>query len=106
VTSIGCGDSKGAISEKAYDVLKDALVAKEKVENQLQKFYKFTTDYTIIRPGGLSSDEATGKAELTDDVAKSGMIRRGDVAALVVEALDDASTIKKIYSALDFSLGE
>jgi len=41
-----------------------------------------------------------------DDVAKSGMIRRGDVAALVVEALDDASTIKKIYSALDFSLGE
>jgi len=65
VTSIGCGDSKGAISEKAYDVLKDALVAKEKVENQLQKFYKFTTDYTIIRPGGLSSDEATGKAELT-----------------------------------------
>lgn len=104
VTSIGCGDSKEAISSETYEVLKEALVAKEKVEGQLQKFYKFTTDYTIIRPGGLVSEPATGKAELTDDVTKSGMIRRADVASLVVRALDDADTVKKIYSAIDFSL--
>ena len=49
----------------SYDVLKDALLAKEKVEAQLLKFYKFTTDYTIIRPGGLITAPATGKAQLT-----------------------------------------
>jgi nucleoside-diphosphate-sugar epimerase len=65
VTSVGCGDSRGAVSDQVYAVLKDALDEKTKVENQLYKFYKFTTDFTIIRPGGLITAPATGKAELT-----------------------------------------
>jgi len=65
VTSVGCGDSRVAVSDQVYDVLKDALEEKTKVENQLNKFYKFTTDFTIIRPGGLVTAPATGKAELT-----------------------------------------
>lgn len=101
VTSIGCGGSKAAISDKVYGVLEDALVAKTKVETQLQKFYKFTTDYTVIRPGGLVTAPATGKAILTDDETASGIIHRADVASLIVTALDDASTVKKIYSAID-----
>ena len=65
VTSVGCGDSRGAVSDQVYGVLQDALDAKTKVENQLYKFYKFTTDFTVIRPGGLVTAPATGKAELT-----------------------------------------
>jgi len=106
VTSIGCGGSKAALSDDTYKVLEDALVAKSKVESQLQKFYKFTTDYTVIRPGGLVTAPATGKAELTEDETVSGIINRADVAALVVKVLDDDSTSKKIYSAIDPSLAK
>jgi hypothetical protein len=43
--------------------------------------------YTIVRPGGLQSEAATGKAVLTEDAGASGMITREDVASLVVKAL-------------------
>jgi hypothetical protein len=38
------------------------------------------------------------------DNSLAGVIRRADVAALVVKALDDPATIKKTFSALDPSL--
>ena len=76
MTSIGCGDSKGALSEETYAVLQDALEAKTKVEQQLFKFYKFTTDFTIIRPGGLLTAPATGSAVLTVGRAHGDWPRR------------------------------
>ena len=66
----------GRVCVFRYEVLKDALLAKEKVEGQLQKFYKFTTDYTIIRPGGLITAPATGKAELTVTFVVKGRDRK------------------------------
>jgi nucleoside-diphosphate-sugar epimerase len=101
VTSIGCGSSKDALSEGTYEVLKDALMAKEKVEKQLEKFYKFSCDYTVIRPGGLITAPETGNAALSEDTSISGVIHRADVASLLVSVLDDESSIKKIYSAVD-----
>ena len=86
-----------------YEVLKNVLVQKEKAENVLIKYYT-NMNWTIIRPGGLVSDEATGKAVLTEDTMAIGSIRRDDVADLVVKALSSKNTEKKILSAVDNTL--
>lgn len=44
-------------------------------------------DWTIIRPGGLTSESATNKAILTEDIMASGTISREDCAELIVKVL-------------------
>lgn len=100
VTSIGCGSSKEAAPPSVFEVLKDVLAAKERAENVLIKYYT-NSNWTIIRPGGLKSEPATGKAILTEDNKAIGSIHREDVADLVVKALDAKNTEKKILSAID-----
>ena len=56
---------------------------KDKAEKMLVKFYSITTDWTIVRPGGLMTAPATGKAILTTDTTALGAINRADVASLV-----------------------
>ena len=46
-----------------------------------------TMQWTIIRPGGLKSEPATGSGILTEDRSVCGAINREDVAELVVKAL-------------------
>ena len=46
-----------------------------------------TMQWTIIRPGGLKSEPATGSGILTEDRSVCGAINREDVADLVVKAL-------------------
>jgi nucleoside-diphosphate-sugar epimerase len=103
VTSIGCGDSKDAPPPPVYETLKDVLAAKERAENVLIKYYT-QMDWTIIRPGGLKSEPATGKAILSEDKMAIGTIHREDLANLVVEALSSANTKRKILSAIDPSI--
>lgn len=103
VTSVGCGSSKEAAPPSVFEVLKDVLAAKEKAENILIKYYT-NTNWTIIRPGGLKSEPATGKAILTDDMTAMGTIHREDVARLVVDALTSPSAERKILTAIDPSI--
>lgn len=103
VTSIGCGDSKDAPPPSVYEVLKAVLEQKEKAEKVLQRYYT-NSNWTIIRPGGLVTDKATGKASLTEDNSVIGSIRREDLADLVVSALSSKNTEKKVLSAIDFSI--
>lgn len=103
VTSIGCGSSKEATPPSVYEVLKDVLAQKEKAENVLIKYYT-NMNWTIIRPGGLVSEDATGKAILTEDTMAIGSIHRADVADLVVKALSSKATERKILSAVDPSI--
>lgn len=103
VTSIGCGSSKEAAPPSVFEVLKDVLKAKERAENVLIKYYT-NMNWTIIRPGGLKSEPATGKAILTENTKAIGSIHREDVASLVLQALESDSTTKKILSAFDPSL--
>jgi uncharacterized protein YbjT (DUF2867 family) len=103
VTSVGCGSSKEAAPPSVFEVLKDVLAAKEKAENILMKYYT-NTNWTIIRPGGLKSEPATGKAILTEDASAIGSIHREDVARLVVDALTSASAERKILTAIDLSI--
>ncbi|TWH21771.1 putative NAD(P)-binding protein [Prauserella rugosa] len=45
-------------------------------------------DWTILRPGGLTDDPATGMVQLAEDVPR-GSVPRDDVAAVVVALLSD-----------------
>jgi uncharacterized protein YbjT (DUF2867 family) len=56
-------------------------------------------DWTIVRPGALTDDEPTGKVELAETVDR-GKIPRADVAALIVVALDNPSTIGKQWEVV------
>ena len=103
VTSIGCGSSKDATPPSVYEVLKDVLAQKNKAENVLTKYYT-NMNWTIIRPGGLVSEEETSKAILTEDTSAIGSIHRGDVADLIVKALSSKNTEKKILSVVDPSI--
>jgi uncharacterized protein YbjT (DUF2867 family) len=48
--------------------------------------------WTIVRPGGLTDDPATGRVLIGADVPR-GSIPRADVAAVIVAALADDATI-------------
>ncbi len=102
VTSIGCGATKGAVSDDVYKVLEEALVAKNKAERDCRMYTNL--DWTIIRPGGLKSEAATGKAVLTEDTMASGVINREDVASLIIECLaSEGKATRKELSAVDIS---
>lgn len=81
-------------------VLEKALLAKTLAENMLLKYYT-NSEWTIIRPGGLKSEPATGSAVLTEDTKVAGVINRADVADLAVQALNSPKTIRKILTAVD-----
>jgi hypothetical protein len=58
-------------------------------------------NWTIVRPGGLKSEPATGTAILTENNLAIGSVHREDVADLVVQALYSDNTERKILSAVD-----
>jgi len=103
LTSIGCGTSKEAAPPAVFDVLAPTLKAKEKAENLLIKYYT-NMNWTIIRPGGLKSEAATGKAVLSDDCLAIGSIHRQDCADLVAKALTSPKTERQVLSAIDPSI--
>ncbi|UKO97136.1 SDR family oxidoreductase [Nostoc sp. UHCC 0870] len=98
VTSIGTGNSVGALSPQALNALQTVLVEKDKAEQHL---IASGLTYTIIRPGGLKSEPATGNAVLTEDTSIVGSIHRADVAELVCRCLNAESANNKVLSAID-----
>ena len=50
-------------------------------------------DHTIVRPGGLTDDPATGLIEVGMPLDHGGQVSRDDVAATIVEVLDQPHTI-------------
>jgi uncharacterized protein YbjT (DUF2867 family) len=53
-------------------------------------------DYTIVRPGVLTNDPGTSRVTAGPDVARAE-ITRDDVAAVIVAALDEPSTVGKTF---------
>jgi uncharacterized protein YbjT (DUF2867 family) len=98
VSSLGAGETKQAIPAAAYESLAEVLAEKEKAENYLMES---GLRYTVIRPGGLKSEPATGNGVLTLDTHVAGSICRADVADLVCRCLAAASAEGKILSAFD-----
>jgi len=98
VTAIGAGDSQTAVASKVLEVLGEVLEMKTRAENILQNS---GLDYTILRPGGMTDDPASGTAVKTEDHNAMGVINRADLAALVVECIDDDTTSGRIYHTVD-----
>ncbi|MEH1910317.1 SDR family oxidoreductase [Nostoc sp.] len=98
VSSIGAGNSVVAASPQVLAVLGKVLAEKDKAEQHL---IASGLTYTIIRPGGLKSEPATGNGVLTEDPQIIGSINRADVAQLVGRCLNSDRANNKILSAVD-----
>jgi len=98
VSSIGSGNSVVALAPQVLLTLGAILQEKAKAEQHL---VASGLTYTIIRPGGLKSEVATGKAVLTEDPTVSGIIHRADVAKLICDCLNSDKANNKVFSAID-----
>jgi nucleoside-diphosphate-sugar epimerase len=98
ITSIGTGNSANAIPPQAMQALAPVLAEKDQAEKHL---IASGLTYTIIRPGGLKSEPATGNGILTEDPNVAGTIHRADVAHLVCECIDSEKANNKTLSAID-----
>jgi nucleoside-diphosphate-sugar epimerase len=98
VTAIGAGDSRAVLTDNAWKFLGPVMEMKTQAEACLTES---SLQWTILRPGGMASEPATGTAIRTEDHTTMGMIQRADLAALAIECLDDAQTIGKIYHTID-----
>jgi uncharacterized protein YbjT (DUF2867 family) len=98
VSSIGAGASAAALSPQVLQTLGPVLAEKEQAEQHL---INSGLIYTIVRPGGLKSEPATGNGVLTEDTKVSGIIHRADVADLVCRCLSSAKAEKRVFSAID-----
>ena len=102
ISSIGSKESSVALPSETLSTLSAALQEKAKAEEYLQKS---GLTYTIIRPGGLKSEPATGNGILTENYKVAGMIHRPDVAQLTCDCLFSDRANNKILSAFaEFNL--
>lgn len=98
VTAIGAGDSRGAVGPRVLEFLGAVLEEKTLGENYLMGS---GLGYTILRPGGMTHDPASGTAIRTEDRSAMGMINRADLARLIVDCLDDPLSIGKVFHTVD-----
>jgi nucleoside-diphosphate-sugar epimerase len=98
VSSIGTGNSADAIPPREREIIGAILAEKEKAEDYL---IASGLNYTIIRPGGLTSDPSLNHGILTENFTISGMVSRSDVAKLACQCLTSESSNGKTLSALD-----
>ena len=98
ISSIGVGDSEGALPPAVVTALEVPFREKGKAEAYL---VESGLTYTIIRPGGLTNKPASQKGVLTADPTATGVISRAELARLIVASIDDAETTHKTLSALE-----
>jgi uncharacterized protein YbjT (DUF2867 family) len=87
VSSIGADDPASGGAMRPY------LEAKAEADAAL---VDSGLDYTIVRPGVLTNDPGTSRVTAGPDVARAE-ITRDDVAAVIVAALDEPSTVGKTF---------
>ena len=74
------------------DVFSAYLDAKKAADDDLMAR---DLDWTVIRPGALTDDPATGQVRLEASTGR-GEVTREDVAAVVVEVLQQPGTVRKV----------
>lgn len=98
ITSMGCGDMAPYRSERAIAAFGAVVDAKTFAEDSLKES---GLDWTILRPGGLVSEAATGNGLLTRNPRVHGFIHRADVALLASRVLRDPTTSRHAFAAVD-----
>ncbi|MDL0434035.1 SDR family oxidoreductase [Marinobacter sp. TBZ242] len=98
ITSIGCGEMAPYRSPRAIEAFGCVVDAKTRAEEALRAS---GLPFSILRPGGLKSEPATGRGILSTDPAMHGFIHRADLAKLVAIVLDDPTTLGGVYAAVD-----
>jgi nucleoside-diphosphate-sugar epimerase len=98
VTSLGTGDSAIALPAAALQTLSAVLQEKNLAEQHLRAS---GLTYTIVRPGGLKSEPATGTGVLTLDPSVGGLIHRADVAALICQCVHNNRSHNQTLGAVD-----
>lgn len=89
VSSMGAGDPPAEGGETFGEYLR----AKAEADRAL---VASGLDFTIVRPGGLTDDPATGLVRI-GDVLERGEVSRADVAAVLAVALHHDNTIGKTF---------
>jgi uncharacterized protein YbjT (DUF2867 family) len=98
VTSFGCGDSRPAVPPPLLEKIRAALDEKDKAEDVL---IQSGLTYTILRPGGLASELATGRGVLTEAIDVLGGINRADVAIAIGECLAHSAAANRVFGVFD-----
>lgn len=98
LSTIGAGDSLGALPLPVRTVLQGSIDAKNVAEGHL---IQSGLGYTIIRPSGLTDDPPNGKGVLLEDATVLASISRAEVARLTVQVLDDPAVRGKTFAAIE-----
>ena len=98
VTVIGAGNSGEAVPPGARRGHSTVIPLKTQAEDHLRAS---GLEWTIIRPGGLGKQPPDTTAVLVDDPEAFSFMSRSDLGRLTADALGDASTIGKTYTAYD-----
>ena len=100
VSAIGTDD----FDASSDDVFQVYLRAKSEADAAVRER---DLDWTIVRPGGLTDDAATGHVRVGATVDR-GSIPRADVAAVIARALEDGSGIRAQFEVVggDVPIGE
>jgi uncharacterized protein YbjT (DUF2867 family) len=98
ISSIGTGDSRYALSFMFRMLMTPVLRMKEKSEAFIRGC---GIPYTIIRPGGLSDQELTGKVAFGEGGKISGMVSRQEIARVCVDALSTPSMKNRTFEVID-----
>ncbi|UYM05620.1 SDR family oxidoreductase [Solicola gregarius] len=78
------------------DVFQIYLVAKGAADAALRES---ELDWTVVRPGRLTNDSATGAVELAESVDR-GEIPRADVAAVLARTLEEPGTVGTTFEVV------
>ena len=86
VSSMGAGRAPRSGSDEVWAAY---IAAKTAAEDDLRVR---DLDWTIVRPGGLTTAPATGKIRLAPPPVPRGTVPRADVAAVIAALLDNPGT--------------
>ena len=98
--SVGAGLSRPVYPEARWDVMGPTITAKDHGERHLMES---GAPYTIIRNLVLlpADMKESGKAAMTTDQLKRGVVTRDALARFTIECLDNAACINEIFHGYD-----
>lgn len=97
-------DDRAFISKQGRKIgLENYYLAKYYADRILRNEFKLKLDFTILQPSALADGAGTGKIRLLSLGDEVGLVKRDDVAHVILEVLDQKDTFGKSYG---FSEGE